>query len=131
MSNELRDILVSGDISKSTLRGAIAKDEMLTREEIQAINGLIISDTTPTTPVSGSRWFDTITLTEYIWYIDTNSSQWIEVMGSHGVGRASTSAVSTVPPTNPISGQLWIDDNTMQLHFWYVTPTGSQWVSVR
>lgn len=39
----------------------------------------IFSDTAPTgTFEAGQRWIDTIGGREFVWYVDANSSQWVE-----------------------------------------------------
>jgi hypothetical protein len=37
------------------------------------------SDTAPSTPAAGDLWFDTSSLTLYVYYTDTDSSQWVQV----------------------------------------------------
>jgi len=66
----------------------------------------VLSDTAPSSPVAGMRWIDTTTGTEYVWYVDADSSQWVE-FGPNAVSVADGPAVQTVS-----SGDNITVDNT-------------------
>ena len=60
--------------------------------------GVIISDTAPTTREDGSelqegdQWWDSTTGVMYVWYVDADSSQWVQSSGGDGGGGATTLA---------------------------------------
>lgn len=43
-----------------------------------------VSDTAPSSPVDGQLWFDSTSASLSIYYTDTDSSQWVEVVGPTG-----------------------------------------------
>ena len=43
-----------------------------------------VSDTTPTDPVNGEIWLNSTDGNTYIYYVDGDSEQWIEIGGSTG-----------------------------------------------
>lgn len=44
-----------------------------------AASRVIISDVAPTIPNSGDEWYNSSNGNKYIWYIDSDSSQWIMI----------------------------------------------------
>src|SRR4029077_5840246 len=40
-----------------------------------------VSDTAPSSPISGQLWFESDTGKTYIWYTDPNTSQWVQIAG--------------------------------------------------
>jgi len=50
-----------------------------------------ISDTPPSTPNSGDRWFDSINGVELVWTIDANGGQWVEIAASGFIGFTGSS----------------------------------------
>lgn len=89
------------------------------------------SDTAPTSPSDGDLWFDTTNSGLFIYYQDTDSSQWIEVVGSStgGSGGASVS-VSTTAPSSPSEGDLWFDSTDLSLYIYYDDGTTPAWITV-
>lgn len=48
-----------------------------------AITSVLPSDTPPSSPVSSQLWYNTATNRLFVWYVDTDSSQWVEVAGAY------------------------------------------------
>lgn len=51
----------------------------------QIASRFVASDTAPTNPQNGDAWYNTTTGVSLIYYVDEDSSQWIEFGGSQGV----------------------------------------------
>jgi hypothetical protein len=77
---------------------------------LQDINGTrtIVSATAPTSPVPGTRWIDTNSGNEYVYYTDNNSSQWVQ-FGSPGTQMTPMFVQDTAPVTT--GAYLWIQTN--------------------
>lgn len=45
-----------------------------------------VSATAPEEPANGDLWFDSTDATMYIWYVDGESGQWVQVSGGAGAG---------------------------------------------
>ena len=46
--------------------------------------GTVISDTPPGSPAAGTKWWESDTGNTYIWYVDANSSQWVQTASGGG-----------------------------------------------
>lgn len=82
----------------------------------------------PPAPVDGSLWWDSVSGQLYVYYIDGNSSQWVEASPSNTVGVSQAIVSGTIPPY-PESGTLWYntDDDKMYIYL-YDPDTGlNQW----
>ena len=44
--------------------------------------GTIVADTPPADPGSGQIWFESDTGNTYLWYVDANSAQWVQMAGA-------------------------------------------------
>jgi hypothetical protein len=89
--------------------------------------GVIISDTPPPDPTAGTLWWESDSGNMFIWYVDADGGQWVQVSGGGGYLSAY---VSDEPPMTPISNQLWWDSNEGSLNLYYVDADSSQWVQV-
>ena len=56
------------------------------------------SDTAPSTPYTGQLWYDTANNRLFIWNVDVDSSQWVEVTA--GYGNNLSAATSVIPATD-------------------------------
>jgi len=56
------------------------QDQLLFKlqERINSVNNEQAGSTAPTSPVNGDRWYDTISGRTYVYYKDSDSSQWVE-----------------------------------------------------
>jgi hypothetical protein len=84
------------------------------------------SETAPATPAAGDMWFNSATLALYLYYADGDSTQWIQVNDAGGAAGNGLVLISSTPPENPASGDLWYDDGSTGSLLIY---NGSVWVS--
>ena len=63
--------------------------------------GISSSDTAPINPDEGDLWFNSTNGKTFVWYVDSDSAQWVEV------GRASVSGSSTT--VIPANGYTYVD----------------------
>ena len=94
-------------------------------DSISTATKVTVDSTPPDLPVQGDLWWDNVGCNLYIFYVDTNSQQW--VIASPNVGGSDTSAIFTGPsaPPNAIEGELWyntLDNNIYVYHL-------GQWVA--
>lgn len=84
-------------------------------------SAIVFATTAPTSPASGDLWFNTELGKTFVWYVDVDGSQWVEV-GSGAVSNV-TLVTSTTRPTEPFSGQVIFETDTEKSFVW----TGSAW----
>jgi hypothetical protein len=56
------------------------------KRDIFGSNRFLVSATTPVSAISGDLWFDSSELLLYAYYVDEDSSQWVQVVGERGFG---------------------------------------------
>ena len=94
------------------------------------------SDTPPTSPSDGQMWFDTDGGGAFVYYEDTDSAQWVEVIGSAGADGAAGPAgadgsaavyatVDDLPGTASAGDQAFVTANN-RLYLW----NGSGWYNI-
>jgi len=88
------------------------------------------SDTAPTSPNDGDLWLDTTNNDLFVYYEDTDSSQWIEILGGGSSGGTSSVTTSDTAPTSPNDGDLWFDTTNSGLFIYYQDTDSSQWIEV-
>jgi len=106
-------------------------------------NGVIISNTAPTLRLNGNPledgdlWFDCDTGLFYIYFVDVDSSQWVEITGDGGnSSNGSVVITSDTAPTvrednsNLQDGDLWFDCNEGGFYVYYSDIDSSQWIEV-
>jgi hypothetical protein len=94
-----------------------------------------VSANAPTSPNDGDVWFNETDGSSYIYYVDADSEQWVEIGGTVGAtgargengtdGRFTNSATK---PAEPVDGDVWFNTNTGQIFVYYNDGTTSQWV---
>jgi hypothetical protein len=94
-----------------------------------------VSPAAPTNPNDGDVWFNETDGSSYIYYVDDDSEQWVEIGGTVGAtgargengtdGRFTNSATK---PSEPVDGDVWFNTNTGQIFVYYDDGTTSQWV---
>ena len=84
------------------------------------------SETAPELPVEGDMWFNSATLSLFLYYNDGDSLQWIQINDAGGAAGNGLAIVSSTPPANPATGDLWYDDASTGTLLIY---NGSVWVS--
>lgn len=66
-----------------------------------------VSDTAPIAPESGDVWYNSSTGKTYIYYVDVDSSQWVEI-ASTAVGYLETSQLADVSDSTPNDGDILV-----------------------
>ena len=89
-------------------------------------SSITTSETAPVSPTAGDMWFNSATLALYLYYADGDSTQWIQINDAGGAAGNGLVLISSTPPANPASGDLWYDDASTGSLLIY---NGSVWVS--
>ena len=84
------------------------------------------SETAPELPLVGDMWFNSATLSLFLYYDDGDSLQWIQINDAGGAAGNGLAIISSVPPENPAIGDLWYDDASTGTLLIY---NGEVWVS--
>lgn len=79
--------------------------------------GATVSSSAPSSPTTGSLWFDSDTAQTFVYY----DSQWIEIGAS-----TNGATISDTAPSSPIAGQIWYKSDTGATYIRY----DSYWVEV-
>jgi len=98
-----------------------------------------VSDSAPTSPLSGQLWWDSSVGNLAIYYNDGDSSQWVDAVNtvaggsssSSSSGSSSTGTIVTISdnaPSSPSTGTLWWDSSVGNLVIYYNDGDSSQWV---
>ena len=89
-----------------------------------------VSETAPTSPSAGDLWWSSSEAVMYIYYTDTDSSQWVStsVPGADGADGADGAAQSYInlaafPSTGNTLGDLAVAQDTKALYMW----DGTEW----
>lgn len=90
---ELHNVLITSPADKQVLKydGATS----LWKNGV-ASGGVTTGTTPPASPNAGDAWYDTTDGLLYIWYVDANSSQWVEVKANSALNADLLSRVATV-----------------------------------
>jgi hypothetical protein len=67
------------------------------------VGATTFSDTAPVSPVSGDIWICTLDQTEYVYYNDGNSTQWVQVQANAAIDTALTNRVTAIESSRPLS----------------------------
>ena len=86
-----------------------------------------IGDTPPTQPKVGATWYCTLDGRTYTWYVDNDSSQWVE-SSPQGTANGSTGYTGDTPPTQPNNGAMWYCTLDGKTYTWYEDADSGQWV---
>jgi hypothetical protein len=115
--NSLDDI---GDVSASAPSvGDFLKWDGASWVSDTIVGGALISASAPSTPQSGTLWFDSDTAQTYVYY----DSSWVEIGGSTAGARM---LVSSGSPSSPLEGIIWFDSDTAQTFVYY----DGQWIEI-
>ena len=94
-----------------------------------------VSPAAPTNPNDGDVWFNETDGSSYIYYVDADSEQWVEIGGTVGAtgargenGADGRFINSATKPEEPVDGDMWFNTNTGQIFVYYDDGTTSQWV---
>jgi len=80
-----------------------AKNSWLTVPSSSGGSSVVVSDTPPVSPNDGDMWTDSETMKLNVYYVDSDSSQWVEVSGSAtSTGSSSGSSIGTLIDEEPV-----------------------------
>ena len=91
------------------------------------VNSGYIGDTPPAAPSAGTTWYCTTDGRTYTWYVDNDSSQWVE-SSPQGTANGSTGYTGDTPPTQPNKGAMWYCTLDGRTYTWYEDADSGQWV---
>lgn len=79
-------------------------------------SNVTVGDTAPTTPGAGDLWWDSAAGRLFVYYVDVDSSQWVDT--SPNISGSNGSNVFSGPnaPSNAVEGALWYNTTTSQLY---------------
>jgi hypothetical protein len=106
--DELTDVDTSGVADGQTL--------IYDQENSQWIPGeggsqFVVSDTAPTNPENGDTWFKSDTGKTYIYYVDADNGQWVEI-ASNTTGYLDIGQLNDVTIVSPTTGQALTYDGS-------------------
>jgi microcystin-dependent protein len=86
-----------------------------------------VGDAAPATPGGGDLWWDSANGRLFVYYIDIDSSQWVDA--SPNISGSNGSNVFSGPnaPSNAVEGALWFNTTTNQLYVY----TSDTWVETQ
>lgn len=88
-----------------------------------------IGDTPPGNPNVGDLWWNDQDGRLYIYYIDSNTAQWVDTNpNGGGPGGGGNVTISNTPPPSPSQGDLWWNDQDGRLYIYYDDGNTQQWV---
>ena len=102
------------------------------------IPGAVAPDPTTRPLQSGDAWFNTDTGNLFVWYVDSNSGQWVNCSqaGPRGAdGPRQRVFIGDNPPLQidgevVQAGDMWFDSDNARLMVFYVDNNSSQWIDV-
>ena len=95
-------------------------------------SSVTVSDTAPTSPSAGDQWFDSSSLTMFVYYADGSSSQWVPATpagqtgatgatGSDGAAGSSVTSyanLASFPSSGNTAGDIGFDTDFQTAHMW-------------
>ena len=92
-------------------------------------SSVTVSDTAPTSPSAGDQWFDSSSLTMFVYYADGSSSQWVPATpagqtgatGSAGAGGSSVTSYANLaafPSSGNAAGDFGFATDTKAIYAW-------------
>ena len=113
------DTHVVGDV---TFTYDAAKNSWLTVPSSSGGSSVVVSDTPPVSPNAGDMWTDSETMKLNVYYVDSDSSQWVEVSGSSTSSGSSSGSGVTMGTDDPLItnngtlGELWLNTTSGELY---------------
>jgi len=69
-------VLTESDLDNNSKHILFGMQE--TKEDVEGLVSTFVGATAPTDVLNGARWFDTVSGRTFVYYVDTDSAQWIE-----------------------------------------------------
>lgn len=89
----LSDVTITSPADKQVLQYEAATSKWKNKA---ATGGVTTGATAPATPMSGDAWYDTTDGLLYVYVVDANSSQWVEVKANSALEASITPRIATV-----------------------------------
>ena len=86
---------------------------------------MYVGETPPTTAFPGNLWYDSNVGRTFLYYEDSDSTQWIDLSPPDPV---LTVTISDTPPTSPLVGNLWFNSTDGRAYIYYADVDSTQWV---
>jgi hypothetical protein len=88
-----------------------------------------VGEDAPLNPNGGDLWYNTRIGRAFMYYVDDDSEQWIDFSPSGGGGSSGVSiAVTSIPPSSPMQGDMWYDTELGRGYIWYHDDDSEQWI---
>ena len=88
-----------------------------------------VAESPPIDSLNGDTWLDSSSGNTYIYYVDGDSNQWIQISGPNTVPhRGASLFVQTTAPGAPVEGDLWYDPTEGFTYIYYTDIDSSQWI---
>jgi microcystin-dependent protein len=101
--HELHDVLLTNPLDKQVLKYDAASSLWVNGV---ASGGVTTGATPPASPNAGDAWYDTTDGLLYIWYVDADSSQWVEVKANSALETTLLTRVATLEANQTPSGVI-------------------------
>jgi hypothetical protein len=106
------------------------------------------NDVPPTNPVEDQLWWKSNTGELFVYYVDVDSAQWVQISGGGGgsgireapldgqtYARTQEAWIPVVvasdtAPASPVDNQFWYESNTGNFYIYFNDGTSSQWVQI-
>jgi microcystin-dependent protein len=101
--HELHDVLITSPLDKQVIKYDAASSLWVNGV---ASGGVTTGATPPASPNAGDAWYDTTDGLLYIWYVDADSSQWVEVKANSALETTLLTRVATLEANQTPSGVI-------------------------
>ena len=91
-------VLTESDLDNNSKHILFGMQE--TKSDVESLISTFVSSSAPTDVSNGARWFDTVSGRTFVYYVDTDSAQWIEANPPFGVGDLSNVNISNLTNNN-------------------------------
>jgi len=95
---------------------------------ISAVARVSVQSGSPPSPVEGDLWYHTTLGRLFVYYSDTDSSQWIDAAPFNESQGGSNVSVGATAPNAPAEGDLWYNSDYGRLFVYYSDEDSDQWV---
>ena len=91
-------VLTESDLDNNSKHILFGMQE--TKEDVEGLVSTFVGATAPTDVLNGARWFDTVSGRTFVYYVDTDSAQWIEANPPFAAGDLANVNISNLTNNN-------------------------------
>ena len=91
-------VLTESDLDNNSKHILFGMQE--TKEDVEGLVSTFVGATAPTDVLNGARWFDTVSGRTFVYYVDTDSAQWIEANPPFAAGDLANVNISNLTDSN-------------------------------